>query len=103
MSAAEKRVRTCIGCGARSDKTGLYRIVRNADGEVMFDASGRAAGRGAYVCSLECLKSAAKAKKVQRALRTNVEHDEIDRIASEIEDAIRCGGDDKERVCPACE
>ena len=102
-SSAEKRVRTCIGCGARSDKMKLLRIVRSADGAIAFDASGRAAGRGAYVCSLACLESAAKAKKVQRALKMNVGHDEIERIAAEMIAAMSAEGDDKEKICPACE
>lgn len=90
MSSAEKGIRTCVGCGARSDKRELLRIVRNAEGKVVYDASGRAAGRGAYVCSLKCLEAAAKSKKVQKALRTNVGHDEIDRIVLAISEAMRC-------------
>lgn len=88
-AAVEKRVRTCIGCGARSGKTDLHRIVRTKDGSVAFDETGRAAGRGAYVCSLACFEEAARARKVQRALRVNVGKDEIERIAAEMEQALR--------------
>ena len=87
--AAEKRVRTCIGCGARSDKKALYRIVRMQDGSVSYDETGRKAGRGAYVCSLGCFDEAVRARKVQRALRTNVEKEEIERVAASLEKALR--------------
>ena len=44
-------IRTCIACGARSDKCTFVRFARKADGTVALDASGKAAGRGAYVCA----------------------------------------------------
>lgn len=44
-------IRTCIACGTSSDKCTFVRFVRKADGTVALDASGKAAGRGAYVCA----------------------------------------------------
>lgn len=67
-----KRVRTCIGCGCKSGKAMLYRIVRKADGTVAFDPTGRVGGRGTYVCSLECLDAAIRGRKVQRALKCSL-------------------------------
>ena len=68
----QKRQRTCIACGSKADKVKLYRIVRKADGAVAFDPSGRMPGRGAYVCSAKCLESAVKKRKLQHALRCEV-------------------------------
>lgn len=82
-----KRVRSCIGCGKQADKMQLYRIVRTPDGTVCFDATGRSAGRGAYVCSVACLDAAWKARKLGRALKTNVTDDDAQRIAIEIASA----------------
>lgn len=79
-----KRVRTCIGCGKQSDKVTLMRIVKASDGTVSFDETGRKPGRGAYVCSAECLDTALKAKKLQRALRGNVGQDEAALIAAQV-------------------
>jgi predicted RNA-binding protein YlxR (DUF448 family) len=45
--------------------------VRNAAGDVSIDPSGRAAGRGAYVCrTAECTDIAIKKGALTRALRT---------------------------------
>lgn len=85
---AAKRLRTCIGCGRQSDKMKLARIVRTSDGRIEFDASGRVAGRGAYVCSLECLEKAFATRKLQRALKTTVSKDDADRIMSEAAAAL---------------
>ena len=85
----EKRLRTCVGCGEQHDKLEMFRIVKTADGLVTFDATGRLAGRGAYVCSLDCLETAMKKNKIQKALRTNLNQGELDRITLEIVEALR--------------
>ena len=78
-----KRQRTCIACGAQDDKRGLLRIVRTPSG-VAFDATGRVAGRGAYVCSPACFEVASRQGKLSRALRVKVTQEDIARIASEL-------------------
>ena len=78
------RQRSCIGCGTQDAKARLHRIVRDAQGGVSFDASGRKAGRGAYVCSLACLLKAGKTRKLDRALRTGVGKDDFERVVGEI-------------------
>ena len=43
--------RTCIVCHGKYKKKQLVRIVKTRDGDVFFyDPSGKAQGRGAYVC-----------------------------------------------------
>ncbi len=66
--------RTCIACRAPGDKRGLTRLVRAADGHVVLDATGRLAGRGAYLCvQTECWELAlGRADGLARALRTTV-------------------------------
>ena len=44
------RQRSCIACGKLAGKAELMRIVRDPSGAVSFDKTGRAPGRGAYVC-----------------------------------------------------
>lgn len=82
---ANKRERTCVGCGEQSGKASLIRIVRLADGSVAYDPAGRVAGRGAYACSAECLRKALKAKKLQRALKTAIQSEDAERIIAEVE------------------
>lgn len=68
-----KRPRTCVGCGEESPKRTLLRVVRTPEGEVRHDPTGRANGRGAYVCaSVGCIEKARKKKSLSRALKTEV-------------------------------
>ncbi len=61
--------RTCVACRTERDKRDLVRIVRRPDREVVLDASGRAPGRGAYLCAdAACFSLALKRSAVERAL-----------------------------------
>ena len=49
--------RTCIGCKEKKDKKDLIRIVKDKDGNITLDRTGRANGRGAYICdNIQCLE-----------------------------------------------
>ncbi len=89
VTETTKRQRSCIVCGKQASKTSLYRIVRSPQGGVAFDKAGRAPGRGAYVCSEACFATACKTKKLERALKTKIDHDELERIAAEVSSALR--------------
>jgi predicted RNA-binding protein YlxR (DUF448 family) len=66
-------IRTCVGCRTAGDKRGLLRVVRLPDGGVAYDPSGKAAGRGAYVCaSHACIRLAARKRILERHLRQPV-------------------------------
>jgi predicted RNA-binding protein YlxR (DUF448 family) len=70
-------IRTCLGCRQRRRKRELVRLVRRADGVVVCDASGGAAGRGAYVCrDAACLERALKGGRLSQALRGRCRLDE---------------------------
>lgn len=84
-----KRQRSCVTCGKQANKAKLFRIVRTASGSVVFDKTGRVSGRGAYVCSEACFATACKTKKLERALKTKIDHDELERIAAEVSSALR--------------
>ena len=74
------RQRSCIACGEKDDKRTLYRVVRTAGGEIFFDATGRAAGRGAYFCSEECLEKACKQGKLSKSFKMKVEVETYEKI-----------------------
>ena len=87
---APKRQRSCIGCATKDNKMVLYRVVRTPDGSVVFDKTGRQAGRGAYVCSVACLEKANKQGKLARGLKCSIEasayqnvHDELRQYIAE--------------------
>ncbi len=50
QTARRVPLRKCIVCGVKTDKRGLIRIVAPQEGPVEVDATGKARGRGAYVC-----------------------------------------------------
>jgi len=68
-------------------KRDLVRIVRSPSGEVLVDPTGRAAGRGAYVCHDEtCLGIALRRGAIGRALEHAVPDDVRAALASTIAD-----------------
>lgn len=83
VAEQRKRQRTCICCGKQEGKGQLHRFVRTASGQVAFDPTGRAAGRGAYVCSKECLMKACKTRRLERALRISIAPESYDRLMEE--------------------
>jgi len=67
-------MRTCAACRQVRPKRSLTRIVRGADGSVVIDATGKAAGRGTYVCDdPACREPRRLAEAVNRALGAAVE------------------------------
>ena len=72
-------IRTCVSCRSSSVKNELIRIVRDADGKVCVDRSGKMPGRGAYLCGAkECFARAIKTNKLARALRCEIPKNIID-------------------------
>jgi uncharacterized protein len=73
-------IRTCALCREQGAKRGLTRVVRQPDGTVEIDPSGRLNGRGAYICDKPgCWQRAASTDVLAKAL--NVELSEADRDA----------------------
>ena len=66
--------RRCVGCREMKNKTELVRIVRNADeSSFAVDDTGKAAGRGAYICkNAECFKKAAKSGGFERSFKQKI-------------------------------
>ena len=62
--------RTCIVCREMRPKRELVRVVRQPDGVILVDESGKANGRGAYVCRrFQCWQQALAGKGSRRAAR----------------------------------
>ena len=77
--------RTCIGCRAQREAHDLLRFACTPQGEVILDASGRASGRGMYVCcDIICLRKALKPAKLALALRRPVMAPDFDTVYQEV-------------------
>jgi predicted RNA-binding protein YlxR (DUF448 family) len=86
MRPRKPSIRTCTGCATTSDKREVVRFVRLPDGSVELDATGKAGGRGAYVCArMECFEVAVRKRRLSSALRVNLKEDDTDRLRAELE------------------
>ena len=78
--------RLCSGCQAFHDKKAMTRVVRKPEGEVALDPTGKAAGRGGYVCkSADCIQRAKTGKGLDRALKTAVPASIYELLLTQIE------------------
>ncbi len=77
-------LRTCVVCRAQKDKSELLRIVKRDDA-VEIDRSGKAAGRGAYVCDCdECKSALLKKRMLNRVYKTQLDQSVYDALAKEL-------------------
>lgn len=75
----------CIACRQMFDKKDLTRVVKNKEGQIFVDSSGKANGRGAYVCTNQsCLEKLKKQKILNKAFKCMVE----EKIYKQLEEEI---------------
>ncbi len=77
--------RKCVGCRMEKPKNMLIRVIRTPEGVILLDSTGKANGRGAYICrSAECLKMAVRNKGLERSLKAQIPPDVLERIEKEL-------------------
>lgn len=78
-------MRMCVGCREMKPKLELMRVVKPQEGDCAIDRTGKAPGRGAYVCeNAECLKKAQKTHALERALEAKIEDAVFEQLAGQI-------------------
>ena len=78
-------LRTCIACRQMKDKRELIRVVKNQGGEIFLDKTGKADGRGAYVCkTADCFKKLAKTRGLNRAFKCEVNAEVYKKLEEQI-------------------
>ena len=92
-------MRKCLGCGEMLPKKELVRVVKTRTGEkdgketyvISLDKTGKAAGRGAYICNdLNCLQKARKSRRIDRTFEMTIPDDVYDSLEEQIKkDDIR--------------
>lgn len=66
-------LRTCMGCNAKKPKKELIRVVKNKDGNITIDATGKQEGRGTYICNnTVCLEKVVKSKRLEKVLEKDI-------------------------------
>ena len=87
MPAKPRKIpmRMCVGCREMKPKMTLIRVVKPQEGEAHIDRTGKAPGRGAYVCDdMECLKKARKTRALERALNCTIEDGVFEALLGQI-------------------
>ena len=83
-------MRMCVGCREMKPKKELIRVVRQPSGQVMLDRTGKAAGRGAYVCpDSACLEKARKSNVLERTLEASIEPAVYEQLAKELDARVQ--------------
>ena len=86
MKVKKVPMRQCIGCREMKPKKELVRVVRSQEGVVAFDKTGRAAGRGAYIClNKDCLQKAKKTRAFDRALEHAIPPEVYEQLELDLE------------------
>ena len=79
-------MRMCVGCREMKPKMELTRVVKPQEGDCAIDFTGKAPGRGAYVCkSAECLKKAQKNRALERAFDVPIPAEIYEQLTAELE------------------
>ena len=81
-----KRVpmRQCVGCGLMKSKKEMMRVLKDAEGNISLDVTGKKNGRGAYLCiSEECLTKAKKNKGLERSFKMSIQEEVYESLEKE--------------------
>lgn len=79
-------MRKCIGCNEMKNKKELLRILRTPEGSILLDRTGKANGRGAYICRCtKCLEMAAKNRGLERSLKVTIPLEVYEKLQKEME------------------
>ena len=82
-------VRSCVACGVKMAKVQLVRVVRTALGSVTVDATGRAPGRGAYLCrTLGCWDRAVGKGTLGRSLGQDIASPDLEQVRAYYQENI---------------
>lgn len=86
MKTKKTPMRMCCACRQSKPKTEMIRIVKDKENNVSLDLTGKANGRGAYLCNdRQCFDRAIKSKAIDRALEMNIDETIIDQLKEQYE------------------
>lgn len=77
-------MRRCVGCMESKDKRQLIRIVAT-DGVAKIDKTGKANGRGIYLCqNASCFEKAKKRRAISRGLQLEIKEEALNELFEEL-------------------
>ena len=88
MTPKKVPMRMCLGCGEMKPKRELIRVVRQPDESICLDATGKKAGRGAYICpQMKCLEQAQKARRLEKPFSCRISEEVYAALRSSMQEA----------------
>lgn len=79
-------MRQCLGCNEHRPKKELLRVVRDSEGNVSLDFTGKKSGRGAYICrDIKCLKKVRKSGRLSKNLECSISDEVYARMEEELD------------------
>lgn len=82
-------LRQCVGCGEMKNKKEMMRVIKDAQGEISLDVTGKKNGRGAYLCfSEQCLEKAIKSRGLERSFKMSIDRSIYECLQKEFEESI---------------
>lgn len=84
MKNKKTPMRRCVGCMASKPKSDMVRITCY-EGKVTVDFTGKAKGRGIYICSdADCIEKAKKKRSLQRSFEADLTEENIEEVFREL-------------------
>ena len=85
MKVKKVPMRTCVITHEKLEKKDLFRVVRDNEGKVFVDESGRANGRGAYLKKDKVvIEKARKSKALESHLEVKIEDSVYDELINKL-------------------
>jgi len=86
VTAKKVPLRRCAGCSEQKSKKELVRVVRTPEGKILLDDTGKANGRGVYLCPKKaCLQKAQKARRLERSLNVEIPQEVWEELKEKLE------------------
>nr|WP_315024140.1 YlxR family protein [uncultured Aminipila sp.] len=84
MKTKKIPMRRCVGCMESKSKSQLIRIA-GFEGEVSIDLTGKAKGRGVYLCpDTQCFEKAQKRRAIGRNLEMELNAEQLEKLFEEL-------------------
>lgn len=85
MKVKKIPMRRCVGCMESKPKMSMIRLVADQSGNVVIDKTGKANGRGIYLCLDEtCFATARKKKAITRNLEVSLTDQQLDQLFEDL-------------------
>ena len=99
MTPKKIPMRMCLGCNEMKPKRELIRVVHQKDGAILLDATGKQAGRGAYICpKMPCLKAARKARRLEKTFSCRISDEIYDALEQSMQTAEQNGQEEQDHA-----